>query len=561
MRLEKEKGPGSLNTESGIEMPDRIRELLNSIVEWWKKFTRKQQTIIASSALVVIIAAVILTFVLTKPEMMIIKICENAKEASTVQTLLNDAGIYNEVSDNGLTFTIKKKDSAAANILLGSNAIVTEDDRLKELLSGSLSTTEADKAKLVKEYQENKIASVLETLENVEQANVMLDIPTDDGTLIASEKESFAEVFLTLDGEMSEEQALGLARMIATGLGNKTTDNISIMDSNLNLLYSGGMGGELTTASGIMAASQLSFQQKVENKVKGNIKNVLLGTGQYQSVEVGLNLPLNFDKSNTSRKEYDVGEGRDEGYLSSDRTYDEETTSGNAGVPGTDANGEDGNTYMLNDGEQTQQTISDSSRDYNVNETITNTESGMGDIIYETASLGVTLRTYIKYDEDVLKNDGTLEGTTFEEYRAQIESQGAQRQEVEDEVIDVIAKATGIDAERISVIAYQEPLFIPSEGSGRTFSDYLEILLAVLIFALLGFVVFMSTRKEKAPELEPELSVETLLQTTKENEEENLEDIGFKEKSEARVLIEKFVEEKPEAVASLLRNWLNEDWE
>ncbi len=560
MCLEEETGSGDRNTESGIEMPDRIKELLNSIVEWWKKFTKKQQMIIASSALVVLLAAVILTVVLTKPEMIVIKICENAKEASTVQTLLDDANIYNEVSENGLTFSIKKQDSAAANILLGSNAIVTEDDKLKELLSGSLSTTEADKAKLVKEYQENKIATVLETLENVEQANVMLDIPTDDGTLIASEKESFAEVFLTLDGEMSEEQALGLARMIATGLGNKTTDNISIMDSNLNLLYSGGMGGELTTASGIMAASQLSFQQKLENKVRGEIKNVLLGTGQYQSVEVGLNLPLNFDKSSTSRKEYDVADGRDEGYLRKDATFDEETTSGPAGVPGTDANGEDGN-YMFQDGEQTQQTTSDSSREYNVNETITNTESGMGNILYDTASLGVTLRTYIKYDEDVLKNDGTLEGTTFEEYRAQIEGQGAQRQEVEADVIDVIAKATGIDAERISVIAYQEPLFIPSEGSGRTLSDYLDILLAVLIFALLGFVVFMSTRKEKAPELEPELSVETLLQTTKENEEENLEDIGFKEKSEARVLIEKFVEEKPEAVASLLRNWLNEDWE
>ncbi len=560
MCLEEETGSGDRNTESGIEMPDRIKELLNSIVEWWKKFTKKQQMIIASSALVVLLAAVILTVVLTKPEMIVIKICENAKEASTVQTLLDDANIYNEVSENGLTFSIKKQDSAAANILLGSNAIVTEDDKLKELLSGSLSTTEADKAKLVKEYQENKIATVLETLENVEQANVMLDIPTDDGTLIASEKESFAEVFLTLDGEMSEEQALGLARMIATGLGNKTTDNISIMDSNLNLLYSGGMGGELTTASGIMAASQLSFQQKLENKVRGEIKNVLLGTGQYQSVEVGLNLPLNFDKSSTSRKEYDVADGRDEGYLRKDATFDEETTSGPAGAPGTDANGEDGN-YMFQDGEQTQQTTSDSSREYNVNETITNTESGMGNILYDTASLGVTLRTYIKYDEDVLKNDGTLEGTTFEEYRAQIEGQGAQRQEVEADVIDVIAKATGIDAERISVIAYQEPLFIPSEGSGRTLSDYLDILLAVLIFALLGFVVFMSTRKEKAPELEPELSVETLLQTTKENEEENLEDIGFKEKSEARVLIEKFVEEKPEAVASLLRNWLNEDWE
>lgn len=539
-------------------MPDKIREILNNIVEWWKKFTKKQQMILVSSTLIVIIAVAILAFVLTRPKMTIIKICDNAKEASTVQKLLTDAGIYHEVSDTGLTFSIQQKDSAAANILLGSNAIRTEDEGLKAILNGSLSTTESDKTKLEKEYKEKHIAQVLETLENVEKASVMLDIPNDDGTLIASKQESFAEVFLTLDGEMSEEQALGLARMIATGLGNKTTDNISIMDSNLNMLYSGGMG-DLTTASG-MTASQLSFQQKVENKVKGNVKDVLLGTGQYQNVEVGVNLPLNFDKKTTSSKTYDPGEGREQGPYKSDRTYDESTTSGGANVPGTDANGEDGN-YMITDGDQTEQTISDSSRDYALNETIENIEAGIGNILYEDASLAVTLKTYIKYDEDTLRANGDLEGTTFEEYRAQIESQGAQRQQVDADTIDSIAKASGIDAERISVIAYQEPLFIPSEGSGRTFSDYLEIVLAVLIFVLLGFVVFMSTRKEKAPELEPELSVETLLQTTKENEEESLEDIGFKEKSEARILIEKFVEEKPEAVASLLRNWLNEDWE
>ncbi len=539
-------------------MPDKIREILNNIVEWWKKFTKKQQMILVSSTLIVIIAVAILAFVLTRPKMTIIKICDNAKEASTVQKLLTDAGIYHEVSDTGLTFSIQQKDSAAANILLGSNAIRTEDEGLKAILNGSLSTTESDKTKLEKEYKEKHIAQVLETLENVEKASVMLDVPNDDGTLIASKQESFAEVFLTLDGEMSEEQALGLARMIATGLGNKTTDNISIMDSNLNMLYSGGMG-DLTTASG-MTASQLSFQQKVENKVKGNVKDVLLGTGQYQNVEVGVNLPLNFDKKTTSSKTYDPGEGREQGPYKSDRTYDESTTSGGANVPGTDANGEDGN-YMITDGDQTEQTMSDSSRDYALNETIENIEAGIGNILYEDASLAVTLKTYIKYDEDTLRANGDLEGTTFEEYRAQIESQGAQRQQVDADTIDSIAKASGIDAERISVIAYQEPLFIPSEGSGRTFSDYLEIVLAVLIFALLGFVVFMSTRKEKAPELEPELSVETLLQTTKENEEESLEDIGFKEKSEARILIEKFVEEKPEAVASLLRNWLNEDWE
>jgi flagellar M-ring protein FliF len=92
-------------------------------------------------------------------------------------------------------------------------------------------------------------------------------------------------------------------------------------------------------------------------------------------------------------------------------------------------------------------------------------------------------------------------------------------------------------------------------------ADILQILLAVLIFALLGYVVWRATRVEKVEELEPELSVESLLESTRELDEAELDEIEFQEKSDARLLIEKFVDEKPEAVASLLRNWLNEDWD
>ena len=76
-------------------MPDRVRDLGSRLVEWWKHFTRKQQMIIASSTLVVIIAIAILAVVLTKPEMVIIKQCETATEAATVQSLLDENGIYN----------------------------------------------------------------------------------------------------------------------------------------------------------------------------------------------------------------------------------------------------------------------------------------------------------------------------------------------------------------------------------------------------------------------------------------------------------------------------------
>ena len=165
--------------------------------------------------------------------------------------------------------------------------------------------------------------------------------------------------------------------------------------------------------------------------------------------------------------------------------------------------------------------------------------------------------SYKYYDEDVLKSTGQLDGITFDEFK---ENHNETVQlEVSDEYYDMIANATGFAKANITIIAYEVPCFNYSAGPTRTVMDYIEIALAVIIFLLLGFVVFKATRPVKEEELEPELSVETLLESTKAAEDQ-LEDIGYTEKSQTRILIEKFVEENPEAAAALLRNWLEEDW-
>ena len=71
----------------------------------------------------------------------------------------------------------------------------------------------------------------------------------------------------------------------------------------------------------------------------------------------------------------------------------------------------------------------------------------------------------------------------------------------------------------------------------------------------------MELNKKTTEEIQPELSVDALLESTAEAAVDPLDDIDYNEKSEQRVLIEKFVDENPDAVALLLRNWLNEDWE
>lgn len=91
-------------------------------------------------------------------------------------------------------------------------------------------------------------------------------------------------------------------------------------------------------------------------------------------------------------------------------------------------------------------------------------------------------------------------------------------------------------------------------------SNYLMVILTLLIAGLLVFVIIKGTSPVEVTELEPELSVEDLLATTQEDDKQNLDEIELSDKSETRQLIEKFVDENPEAVALLLRNWINEDW-
>ena len=119
------------------------------------------------------------------------------------------------------------------------------------------------------------------------------------------------------------------------------------------------------------------------------------------------------------------------------------------------------------------------------------------------------------------------------------------------------ANASGIDAEKITFLAYEEPMFIDKEPLALNPSNIAQIVLIVVILALLAFVIIRGMRSEKIEEVEEELSVESLLQSTPETELENIE---LETKSETRKLIEKFVDDNPEAAALLLRNWLNEDW-
>ncbi len=533
-------------------MLDRLKEIPAKLLEWWNKFSPKQKTIIVCAAAGVLLAVGVVGYILTRPQYTVIKRCETVKEAAKVMELLDANDITYLKSEDTLTISVLKAQVSDVTLLLGSNDISTEDyDSLEQVTAGGFSTTESDKQKRYVLYKETKMESDLESNEYVENAHVTLLVPEDDGTLISQNLASSASVVLELEGEMPQEVATSLAHFIATALGNPNTDNVTIIDTEGNLLFS----GETYAAGTGKVSTQFAVKQEAENIVKQEVKSVLLGTNLYDNVEVASNLALDFSSYKRTDHEYSVAEGLSQGYLASENLYSSENESGVGGEPGTGSNGEDGATYVIQDGDGSTSTVTEEERKYLPNESVTETNTPAGLIIYDESSISVTAKKLKLFKEEDVEEQGLLASMSWEEFKA---ANGEQvKLEVDEDMFGIVHTATGISTENISIVAYEVPVFLDKEKSGISGTDIVQILLIIAILSVLAFVVIRSMRSLKEEDTEEELAVENLLQSTPD---EVLEDINLDDKSEARKLIEKIVDENPEAVANLLRNWLTEDW-
>ena len=536
-------------------MLDRLREIPQRILEWWNKFTTKQKTIIISVAAGVIVALAVLATILTRPVYETLITCESTKQASEIISLLEGDGIPYRVTDDGLIISVLKENIASATLLLGANSIPADSYSLDAALGGGFSATESDKQKTYKLYQEGHLEDIMEAQSAVKKAYVTLSIPENDGTLLAKEEESYASVVLELEEELGAGVAENFAKNIATALGNKTTDNITILDSQGKLLFSGADAASDGTGS-INTSNQIALKAEAERLVKQEVTNLFLGS-VFEDVKVATNLVFDFSSTNETEHTYTQADENGTNVISHENTYEAEGTGGVAGVPGTDTNQEN-TTYVMENGANSNYSVAEESRDYLPSEKITDKSTPGGAIKYDESSIAVTASHYVIYKESDLKKQGALDGISFDEFIAA--NSDMVPRDVDETMITHISQATGIPTGRISIIAYDVPIFQADEGTKMTASDIAQIALIVIILALLAVVVFTSLRREKPViEQEEELSVEDLLETTQE-QQPMLEDIELDNKSEVRILVEKFVDENPDAAAALLRNWLTGDW-
>ena len=134
-------------------MPEQVQNILNKILEWWKKFNTKQKALLISLTSVVLLALVILAVVMTRPTYVSLYDAADNKEAAAIKELLDSDGTLDYKVSGTTHFEINAKQESEANMLLGTNDYATNGYNLSKadlskVVSGSFSTTEADKQKL-----------------------------------------------------------------------------------------------------------------------------------------------------------------------------------------------------------------------------------------------------------------------------------------------------------------------------------------------------------------------------------------------------------------------------
>lgn len=532
-------------------MLERLKQIPKKLLEMWKKYTSRQKLTIISVVCVVVVALIILIIVLNRVQYTNLMTFKNTSTAKSAMGILDGEQIAYQLDDDNVTLRVditRKQDAILA--LTDSDLMTEKKFTLADLITSDMSTTSDDKKRNMHLYVQSNLENYIETMDGIDKADVLYFPADTTNSILTAAREISCSVMLTINENFDSVKAPAtIANMTAAAIGNASTEKIKVIDQHGNLLF----GGEDLDDPTLELDNNLKHKKLVEKWYSDKLFELAIKNG-FEDAEVTVALDMNYDKVSEIFTEYFPGEGLEQGYYDEVTKINSESAGAVGDLPGTDSNDE--TDYYLEQSNSGNSSYSEEHYKYKNSEKVTETIKESGAVNPEKSSCGIVLTKITKITEESLEAEGLLENTTFVEYTTK--NSAKKKIEFDEDLYKLFSDASGVPIESISILAYELPSYVAREESGKiNVSLWLEILLALLIIGLLLFVVFRAVKPAEVIETEPELSVERLLATTKENQ--SLEDIEFGEKSETRKLIEKYIDENPEAVAALLRNWLNDD--
>lgn len=527
-------------------MPETFSRIQQKATDTWNNFDKSQKIRLGIISGVLVLAIALSIYFVTRANYVPLISSEDPKEVGEMIKVLEEKKVrYKPDGNKGILVDSRDNDKAQAAIVQAGypkTSNVTFDDALSKI---KINTTESDKRKIWKNEQESALRAKLKMLDNIKDANVVLALP-ERSFLLLSDKEQprpTASVTVIPKSELTPRQVEGIIAMVSRSVEGLSPNDVTVVDNNGIVLNRDSSGEGIDKTN-----SQYELTMKVKKELEKSVRDFYNGQFEnFDSVRVVANPVLNFDKIQSSIAAIEKPTGFDAGVPVSEQTKKENLINGATnGVPGIDTNPGTGNTntptYLNGNNGNSTYNKSEKITNYDYTKTNTVQEKAPGSMDPEKSSMAVTLLYGIKaLDEAKLSP------------------------EFIDSVKQSASMATGIPASRISVNklkvtppVQEQPKFTDTV---KSLADTYGLMALLLILAVLLIIAVFPRRKREASEPVFDQVATAGGPRFITPESEPVPEIALEERSEVKKQIEKFVKQKPEAVAQLLRNWLSDDWD
>lgn len=526
-------------------MGDLLNRLRNGFNEMWgglKKGVRIR-IMIAGLLCVVLISTVVFMSTRTKYEPLYYDLSQTS--AGQVNKTLKDMGVKTKVE--GTTIYVPEGKASELRIQLAADGVINDEGSIPEPTTSSFYETSEDKKQRYLREKQNDIERGLKALKGVEYASVQLYIHDDSGFVLDDNKtESTAGIIIKMKPgaeSLDEKQVNGIVKYVAKSVKGLKPENIEIIDENGIALIkkSNGENGGI--------GSNLDMTEGVKKNIESSITKFLQKVFGAANVEVTAAVKLNFNSETVDSTEYVApDQEKNAGIVKNMQEIKKEwVDAGASGAPGTDSN-TDVNQYVTADTSKAQYSEASNVVNYEINEIKKQIVKEQGNI--ESLSIAVIINKD-SLKADVLANPDALQQDVKELVKFATDGFKTPTANADD---NISIKIMNFDTSLKDSIATE----MKNEATQKRNENFVMIGTALAAILVLGGAIFIVLRRRNSVQEEIAMADGTYAAMT-QADGTPVQDIEFDDKNELKKKLEKFVGQKPEQVAQLLKTWISED--
>lgn len=526
-------------------MGDILNRFKNSFNEMWGGLEKghRMRIMIAGALSILLIASVVFFTSRTQYEPLYYDLSQTS--AGQVNEKLKELGIKTKVE--GTTVYVPEGKASELRIQLAADGVINDEGVIPETGTSSIFETSADKTQRYLRQKENDIERGLKALKGVEWASVELYIPDDVSILEETKTESTAGIIIKMKTgaePLDAKQVNGIASYVARSVKGLKPENIEIIDESGRALLEESKQGSSSIGS------NLEMTEQVKKELESSIKKFLQKVFGPNNVEVTAAVKLNFNSEAINSTEFVAPDAeKNAGIVRNMQDIKKEwVDAGDSGVPGTDSNTEI-TQYVETDTSKAQYNEASTVVNYEINEIKKQIVREQGNI--ESLTLAVIINKD-SLKEDVLANVDGLQQDVKELVRFATQGFNTQVLSLDD---NISIKVMNFDTSLKDSINEQ----IAQEAAQKRSETFVMIGAAAAAVLILGGAMFILLRRRKNAEEDLMMDGSGAFAAAIDGEGTPIQEIDFEDKNELKKKLEKFVGQKPEQVAQLLKTWLSED--